>query len=83
MIGIVAIGERQLAASCRARAVARVVRMHGDRGVAEHRLGRVVATTSSPEPSDRVRELAELAVRVLFVLDLEIGHARSAASGPS
>ena len=45
--------------------------------------GRVVATTiSSSLPIDLVRELEELAVGALFVLDLEIAEHRAAIDAP-
>ena len=75
MMGIVAVDERVLHALAVEVRVARVVRVHGDGGVAEHRLGaRRRDDDLAVAAVDRVRELEELAVGALFVLDLEIAE---------
>ena len=64
--------------------VARVVGVHGDGGVAEHRLGaRGGDDDLAGAAVDLVGELEELPVRALLVLDLEVAERRPALAGTS
>ena len=86
MIGIFAVDERVLQLLAVQVRVARIVGVHGDRGVAQHRLGargrhhELGRAGRRVGVDHRVGELEQLALDVLFVLDLEIARAPSAHS---
>ena len=82
MMGKRAVDERVLDALAVQRRVARVVGVHGDRGVAEHRLGARRRDDDLAAALDLVGELEELAVRALLVLDLEVAERRHALGAP-
>ena len=64
--------------------VARIVRVHGDRGVAEHRLGARRRDDDLARPvGHRVGELEQLALRPLVVVDLEVARAPCGTTGTS
>ena len=63
--------------------VARIVGVHGDGGVAEHRLGARGGHDDLAAALDLVGELEELAVGALLVLDLEVARAPSCTRGTS
>ena len=78
-----AVDERVLDALAVERGVARVVRVHGDGRVAEHRLRARRRDDDLASALDLVRELEELPVRALLVLDLEVAEATSCTRGTS
>ncbi len=64
------------------RGVARVVRVNGDRGVAEHRLGARRGDDDLASALHFVSELEELAVGALLVVHLEVAERRAALGAP-
>ena len=78
MIGNRAAGERQRDRLADERRVALVVRIHGDRDVAQHRL-RAASWRRRRRPAavgQRIADLPDLAL-LLLVLDFEVGHRRA------
>ena len=82
--------DRELAAQNRVahvpadhRLVARIVRMNGHRGVAEHRLdARGGDDDFARAVGERIREFVQLALHALFVIDLEVAQSRAVFDAP-
>ena len=83
MIGNSRLSERVPHHLADLRLVARIVGVDGDRRVAEHRLGAGGGDHHLARAvGQRIRELVQLALRPLVVVDLEVGERRPARRAP-